>query len=196
MEAHLRSLDIGCGQAKKAGAVGVDINTRTDADVIADVSGGALPFQNESFGRIWISHIIEHVESPIRLLEEIHRIGRDAAEVEGVTPHFSNPCSFADPTHRHHFSIMFLNFFREPPPPPSGARKWANRLLECYYPAIGFYTGVRFEVLELELTFCRLHRWLGVAWLANRFPEIWEFHFSGIFRARDIRFRLRVRKGS
>jgi hypothetical protein len=58
-----------------------------------------------------------------------------------------------------------------------------------------FYTEVRFEVLERRLTFCRLHRWLGVAWFANRFPEIWEFHLSGLFRARDILFRLRVRKG-
>jgi hypothetical protein len=67
-----------------------------------------------------------------------------------------------------------------------------NWLLECYDPAISFYTAVRFEILEMEITFCRLHRWLGIAWFANRFPEIWEFHLSGILQARDIRFRLRA----
>ncbi|MDA1000925.1 MAG: methyltransferase domain-containing protein [bacterium] len=111
MKALGRSLDIGCGQAKKAGAFGVDINARTDADVLADVSGDGLPFQAGSFERIWISHIIEHVESPLRLLEEIHRVGREDAEIEGVTPHFSNPCSFADPTHRHHFSFYVPELF-------------------------------------------------------------------------------------
>ncbi|MDP7385106.1 MAG: hypothetical protein QF593_03670, partial [Nitrospinota bacterium] len=120
---------------------------------------------------------------------------RDGAEIEGITPHFSNPCSFADPTHQHHFSLLFLNFFRRDQEfPPAGWRRWANRFLECYYPAISFYSGVRFDLTERRLTFCRLHRWLGVAWFANRFPEIWEFHFSGLFRARDIFFRLRVRK--
>ena len=187
-------LDIGCGKAKTAGAIGVDINQTTDADVLADVSRHGLPFQSERFERIHINHIIEHVEEPIRFLEEIHRVAVGGAEVVGVTPHFSNPCSYADPTHRHHFSLLFLGFFFSDWRPPTGWRLWVNRCLECYYPMHSFYTAIRFEVLECRITFCRLHRWLGIAWFANRFPEIWEFHLSGIFRARDIYFRLRVRK--
>ncbi|MEE9275099.1 MAG: hypothetical protein V3V62_07310 [bacterium] len=193
----MRTLDVGCGRAKAPGALGADINPAAEADVRADVGRDGLSFLPDTFERVRVNHIIEHVEEPIRLLEEIHRVGREGAEVEGVTPHFSNPCSFADPTHRHHFSLAFLDFFRggEDPPPASGWRLWANRFLECYYPMISFYTEARFELVERRLTFCRLHRWLGVAWFANRFPEIWEFHLSGLFRARDIRFRLRVRKG-
>ena len=194
----MRILDIGCGRAKEPGAVGLDWNPATDADVVADVS--ALPVLPGSFDRILIRHIIEHVEDPIRFLEEIHGAAREGAEVEGITPHFSNPCSFADPTHRHHFSLMFLDFFLDGRDGPAAAaaaagwRRWANRFLECYYPVISFYTGARFDLIERRITFCRLHRWLGIAWLANRFPEIWEFHFSGLFRARDICFRLRVKK--
>ncbi|MBI3128387.1 MAG: class I SAM-dependent methyltransferase [Candidatus Tectomicrobia bacterium] len=192
----MRTLDVGCGRAKAPGAVGLDLNPAADADVRGDASRDGLPFREGAFGRVVIRHIIEHVESPLRLLEEIHRVSRDGAEVEGVTPHFSNPCSFADPTHRHHFSVQLFGFVSEGGPDPSkGWRLWANRLLECYYEMLPFYTKARFEVLERRLTFCRLHRWLGVAWLANRFPEIYEFHLSGLFRARDIVFRLRVRKG-
>ncbi|MFP6868667.1 MAG: methyltransferase domain-containing protein [Nitrospinota bacterium] len=191
----VRILDIGCGQAKEPGAVGLDVNPATSADVLADVSGSSLPILPDSFDRIVVRHIVEHVEDPIRFMEELHAAARDGGEIEGITPHFSNPCSFADPTHRHHFSTLFLNFFlKEQDEAPEGARRWVNRFLECYYPAISFYTAVRFEIVELEITFCRLHRWLGIAWFANRFPEIWEFHLSGIFRARDIRFRLRVCK--
>ena len=191
----MRKLDIGCGQAKEPGAIGLDMNPATHADVLADVSGAPLPVRPSSFDRIFIRHIIEHVDDPLRFMEELHRAARDGGEVEGITPHFSNPCSFADPTHKHHFSILFLNFFREDDRIHLGGwRRWANRFLECYYPAIAFYTQARFEIIERKITFCRLHRWLGVAWFANRFPEIWEFHLSGIFRARDIFFRLRVRK--
>ncbi len=191
----MRTLDIGCGLAKEPGAIGLDVNSSTDADVLADVSENPFPIRSGTFDRIVIRHVIEHVENPLRFLEELHRVARDGAEIEGITPHFSNPCSFADPTHRHHFSVLFLNFFRRDQEfPPTGWRRWANRFLECYYPAISFYSGVRFELTERRLTFCRLHRWIGVAWFANRFPEIWEFHFSGLFRARDIFFRLRVRK--
>ncbi|MBI1724073.1 MAG: methyltransferase domain-containing protein [Candidatus Tectomicrobia bacterium] len=192
----MRILDVGCGRAKARGAVGLDLNPATDADVLGDASRHGFPFREACFDRVVVRHIVEHVESPVRFLEEIHRVARDGAEVEGVTPHFSNPCSFADPTHRHHFSVLFLDFFTGGGGSPArGWRLWANRLLECYYPVLPFYTKVRFEVLECRLTFCRLHRWLGVAWFANRFPEIWEFHLSGLFRARDIVFLLRVRKG-
>lgn len=191
----MRILDIGCGRAKAPGAIGLDVNPATDADVLADAGRDGLPFRSECFNRVRMQHIIEHVDDPLRFLEEVSRVARDGAEIEGVTPHFSNPCSFADPTHRHHFSVLFLSFFQDSePPPPAGLRLWANRFLECYYPAISFYTKVRFDVVELRLTFCRLHRWLGIGWFANRFPEVWEFHLSGIFRARDIVFRLRVRK--
>lgn len=191
----MRKLDIGCGQAKEPGAIGLDINSATHADALADVSGAPLPVRPGSFDQIFIRHIIEHVDDPLRFMEELHMAARDGGEIEGITPHFSNPCSFADPTHRHHFSILFLNFFREEETGRSGGwRLWANRFLECYYPAITFYTQARFEIIERKITFCRLHRWMGVAWFANRFPEIWEFHLSGIFRARDIFFRLRVRK--
>lgn len=191
----MRILDIGCGRAKAPGAVGVDVNTATDADVLSDASRQGLPFRADVFERVHINHIIEHVERPLALLEEIHRVCRSGAEVVGVTPHFSNPCSFADPTHRHHFSVMVFGFFRPgADAEAAGWRVWVNRLLECYYPAILFYTRARFDLVEMRLTFCRLHRLLGVAWFANRFPEIWEFHLSGVFRARDIRFRLRVRK--
>lgn len=192
----MRILDVGCGRAKAQGAVGLDVNPATDADVLGDASRDGFPFREGCFDRVVVRHIVEHVESPLRFLEEVHRVAREGAEVEGVTPHFSNPCSFADPTHRHHFSVLFLGFFSGGGGSPArGWRLWANRLLECYYPMLPFYTKVRFEMLERRLTFCRLHRWLGVAWFANRFPEIWEFHLSGLFRARDIIFRLRVRKG-
>jgi len=189
------TLDIGCGRQKEAGAIGLDMNPATDADVLADVSSSPLPVRPESVDRIFIRHIIEHVDSPLRFMEELHAAARDGAKIEGVTPHFSNPCSFADPTHKHHFSLMFLNFFSgDGERASSGWRLWANRFLECYYPPIPFYTRARFEIIERRITFCRLHRWIGVAWLANQFPEIWEFHFSGFFRARDIVFRLCVRK--
>lgn len=54
----MQVLDIGCGTAKKAGAIGLDM-LRTDCvDIIGDAR--SLPFDDESFDVVYSSHIIEH----------------------------------------------------------------------------------------------------------------------------------------
>jgi predicted SAM-dependent methyltransferase len=51
-------LDIGCGENKKQGTVGLDIRRTESVDIIADAR--MLPFRNESFEYVFSSHIIEH----------------------------------------------------------------------------------------------------------------------------------------
>lgn len=52
-------LDIGCGESKRAGAIGVDFRKTSSVDVVADAR--QLPFINESFDHVYSSHLIEHV---------------------------------------------------------------------------------------------------------------------------------------
>jgi len=51
-------LDIGCGEGKREGAIGVDLRKTTSVDIVADARH--LPFANESFEYVYSSHIIEH----------------------------------------------------------------------------------------------------------------------------------------
>lgn len=51
-------LDIGCGENKKAGMIGLDFRRTVSVDVIADAF--MLPFMNESFDCVFSSHLIEH----------------------------------------------------------------------------------------------------------------------------------------
>ncbi|HEY65974.1 MAG TPA: methyltransferase type 11, partial [Caldilineae bacterium] len=44
-----RVLDIGCGQNKTPGAIGVDVNPATQADVLADADRASLPFADDTF---------------------------------------------------------------------------------------------------------------------------------------------------
>ena len=70
----LRELDLGCGINKRPGSVGVDSNRDTAADVIADINSGALPFRDSSFDRVYLIHVIEHVEDVVKTVEELHRV--------------------------------------------------------------------------------------------------------------------------
>jgi len=51
-------LDIGCGERKIPGAVGLDIRKTGQVDIIADAR--YLPFKDEVFDHVYSSHVIEH----------------------------------------------------------------------------------------------------------------------------------------
>jgi predicted SAM-dependent methyltransferase len=51
-------LDIGCGDQKRVGLLGLDFRRVTGVDIVADAQ--KLPFRNESFDFVFSSHTIEH----------------------------------------------------------------------------------------------------------------------------------------
>jgi len=55
---YILGIDIGCGDSKKTGYIGVDIRKTKEVDVIADAQ--RLPFRDGSFDYVYSSHLIEH----------------------------------------------------------------------------------------------------------------------------------------
>src|SRR3989442_3829621 len=86
-----RVLDVGCGQNKYPGAVGIDSNPRAHADVIHDLGTVPYPFPDNEFDEIICRHVIEHVPDVMSFVSELHRITRPAGLIKIVTPHYSNP---------------------------------------------------------------------------------------------------------
>ncbi len=184
-------LDIGCGNNKTPGAIGIDLNARTAVDVVHDLNQYPWPLDGNSFDKIICNHIIEHVVEVVRFMEEIHRVARKDALVEIVTPHFSSRFSYTDPTHLRHLSLSAFDYFIEPPPfLPS----LVSRAFETQYPVPDFYTTARFQKIRAHLRFARPFRLTGIQWLANRFPYFYEAYLTFLFPARDLYFTLKAVK--
>ena len=80
-------LDVGCGQNKYAGAIGIDSNPHSHADVIHDLGVVPYPFADNEFDEIICRHVIEHVPDVMAFVSELHRItkpGRPGPDVYGV----------------------------------------------------------------------------------------------------------------
>lgn len=169
-----RVLDVGCGSSKHPGAVGLDISSDTDADVVHDLDAFPYPLEDSSFDQILLQDVIEHVREPIRLFEELHRIGRPGATIQLRTPHFTSVLAYGDPTHRHYFSTLALASLAEP--------RFAH------------YTPVRFRLVSVRLDLWLPYRLLGIGTLANRFPGVYEKFFAFIFPAMNMRARFEVLK--
>ena len=97
-------LDLGCGASKRRGAIGVDIYPLPDVDLVCDLNR-TLPFLDNTIDGVYASHVVEHVETFLRFMEDIWRISKPDAWVRIWTPHFSSGVmTWGDPTHRRAFA--------------------------------------------------------------------------------------------
>ena len=104
-------LDLGCGNKKREGTVGVDYNTRLDGDVNHDLNTFPYPFQAGSVDKIYIDNCIEHLDSPLHVMEEIHRILKKGGEVKVIVPYFRSPSAFHDPTHKTFYTTESFSYY-------------------------------------------------------------------------------------
>ncbi len=74
-------LDLGCGNAKSPGAIGVDLYRDTDADVIADLDAPRLPFKNETIDEVIMIDSLEHTADVRATLKEVARLLRPGGTV-------------------------------------------------------------------------------------------------------------------
>jgi len=100
-------VDLGCGPNKVPGAVGVDVHKFDDVDVVCDLNKYPWPLNDNEYDVIWSNQFIEHVTDVKVFLREIHRIGKNGAEVHITTPHFSSSLSWGDFTHFRHLGTKW-----------------------------------------------------------------------------------------
>ena len=175
----MRVLDVGCGINKKPGAIGVDRNPASRADVIAELDHFPYPFRDSSFDALQAVHVIEHLSDVIRSMEEFHRLVRGGGEVLIVTPHYTDFSSFCDPTHRWHLNSFSMRYFGED------------------HGGFGYYSPVKFLENSVRVKLLALWRWLGFEWLVNAFPRFrrfWEHYLCYVVRGKVIEWQLKVIK--
>jgi SAM-dependent methyltransferase len=178
-------LDIGCGANKVAGAIGMDVNPRSAADVIHDLDDLPYPFADDEFDEVIGRHVIEHVLDPMAVMCELHRITRKGGIVKLVAPHWTNPDFATDLAHRNHLnSYSFRNLTDE-------------------QAVFSFYTDVRFRQLRARVTLVNLWKLTGLEFFINldyRFPwlrfvrKFWEQYLNAVMRGKEIHFELEVVK--
>lgn len=164
----MRILDVGCGPiTKKPGAIGLDKRPAPHVDVVHDLNVYPYPLPDDEFDWIEASHILEHVDRPLQLLNELHRVAKNGATIRVITPHYASQLSYGDFEHYHHFGYVTFRTLQN--------------------------TGF-FRLKKHRLHFTDLYRVLGVGLLANRFPRRWEKYLAFVFPALYVEVFLEVVK--
>ena len=81
-----RVLDLGCGNDKLPGAIGIDINPGSAADIVRSLDDTPWPLETSSFDFVRAQDVLEHVDDFIKVVDEIYRVCRDGATVEVRMP--------------------------------------------------------------------------------------------------------------
>ena len=107
-------IELGCGEGKKPGRIGVDVRDLPAVDVVADLNLG-LPFlPDRSVDAIHAHHVFEHIDAFEALLADCLRVLRDDGRLHVEVPHFTNPLAFSDYTHRRFFGLYTFQYFVPP----------------------------------------------------------------------------------
>ena len=168
-------LNLGAGKDLIPQAITVDFNSALTPDVVHDLNQFPWPFADNSFDEIYAKDVLEHLGNLVRVMEEIHRIARPGAKIFIVTPHYSCPNSWRDPTHQQHLSFFSFDYF-------TGKNQW------------NFYTKVRFKKTKTVLQFYPNLK-NKIFWrIANRWPRFYEEHLAWIFPAWVMHFELETLK--
>ncbi len=96
----LLRLDLGAGQNKREGFLGVDLYAETD--IKADLMKFPWPWKDESVEEVVSSHFFEHVPGAIRgqFMDELWRVLIPGGKATFITPYWSSMRAIQDPTHQ------------------------------------------------------------------------------------------------
>jgi predicted SAM-dependent methyltransferase len=163
-DSRVSVLDMGCGRSKIPGALGMDVDPQSQADIIHDLNQYPYPVKENTFDQIFAKHIIEHLDNPRGFLKEVHRILKPGGVAFIETPHFSCRVAYSEPEHKLFYSYyMFVHLLSD--------------LAKINY---------HFKVLRQEITFYKLYKACGIKFLANKFPDTYERFWTYMFPAENV----------
>ena len=108
-------LDIGCGENKNEGFVGMDMRPLDGVDIVWDVEEFPWPLPDNSVTMATASHLVEHINPHkggfIRFMDEVWRVLIPDGQFAIVCPHGYSSGYLQDPTHCNQLSEASWAYF-------------------------------------------------------------------------------------
>lgn len=112
-------LDIGCGENKNPGFVGIDMLSLRGVDIIWDLETFPWPLPDESVLTATASHVLEHINPHkgvfIHFMDEVWRVLKPGSQFAFVVPHASSHGYQQDPTHCNMINETTMHYFDPDP---------------------------------------------------------------------------------
>jgi hypothetical protein len=102
-------VELGCGANHDPAYFGIDISALPGVDLIWDLEQVPLPIEDMSVEEIFCSHLFEHINNFIALMNDCHRILQPQGHLIAIVPQVADSLgnwhasAFQDPTHVRFF---------------------------------------------------------------------------------------------
>ena len=125
-------LDLGCGSLQKPGFFGIDARPTRATAIVADAQ--AIPVATGVADEVFATCLLEHFDSPARVLDEIHRVLKPTGRAVLRVPNLGTYSSHLDTTHRFLADLalwrsLFQGYFRRVEVQPVGTKYRDSRSL-------------------------------------------------------------------
>lgn len=137
-----------------------------------DLTEFPWPISNDSYDLILCQHVMEHLPDTARTLEEFNRITSPGGKIFLETPHYTWFEAYRHYEHRHRFSFGSFDYFLKGNP----------------------YYRTDFQISDKYIFFDDLTFFLGIGFLANFFPRLYEKRLAFIFPATSFHVTFTVDK--
>lgn len=110
-------LHLGCGRTFLKGWVNVDAVALPGVDRVVNLDEcrtKAMPFADDSVDEMFMSHVIEHINDTLSLMQELHRISKDGSILTIRCPYGSSDDAWEDQTHVRPYFIQSFGYFSMP----------------------------------------------------------------------------------
>jgi SAM-dependent methyltransferase len=105
------NLNLGCGQYPKEGYLNIDLDPRSKADKVLDLNKVPYDLPSNHFELVEADHVFEHLNEPIQVMSEIHRLLKPGGVLHIKVPHFSR--GFTHWEHKRGFDVSYPLYFQK-----------------------------------------------------------------------------------
>lgn len=106
----LVKIEIGCGNTKQSGYIGIDRFSLPNVDIVADLNE-KFPLEDDTVDMLFASHSLEHLDDIEHAMSEIYRICKDKAIVYILAPYYHTGMNQANYYHKVAFNEDTFRFF-------------------------------------------------------------------------------------
>ncbi|RLJ09145.1 MAG: hypothetical protein DRP13_01055 [Candidatus Aenigmatarchaeota archaeon] len=99
----MKILDLGGVRKAKESEDIITVNIGGLGDIEYDLNNFPYPFKDNVFDEVRIYHVLEHLEKPIKVMEEVWRILKPNGIVKIKIPYWKLLTTFENPFHLHEF---------------------------------------------------------------------------------------------